>query len=155
MKRTRTTIKTSKTSMISPPTTPPTTVPALLEPARGERELGSSYLRRCIVKILVSLHTRSERQHTLHHHSLGQKQLQCMGIIGPYNIVYFMSQQLGSEVERQGKTNKSTTPRTALSFKRKEEELPLVGFEPTALCSLGERSCTSTIYSSNKKLHCM
>ena len=154
MKRTRTTIKTSKTSMISPPTTPPTTVPALLEPARGEREWGSSYLH-CENTRLVSLHTRSERQHTLHHHSLGQKQLQCMGIIGLCNIVYFMSQQLGSEVERQGKTNKSTAPRTALSFKRKEEELPLVGFEPTALCSLGERSCTSTIYSSNKKLHCM
>ena len=34
-----------------------------------------------------------------------------------------MSQQLGNEVERQGKANKSTTPRTALSFQRKEEEL--------------------------------
>ena len=41
-----------------------------------------------------------------------------------------MSQQLGSEVERQGKANKSTTPRTALSFQRKEEELPWVGFNP-------------------------
>ena len=41
-----------------------------------------------------------------------------------------MSQQLGNEVETQGKTNKSTTPRTALSFQRKEEELPWVGFEP-------------------------
>ena len=51
-----------------------------------------------------------------------------------------MSQQLGSEVERQGKANKSTTPRTALSFQRKEEEFPLVGFEPTTLCSLSERS---------------
>ena len=51
-----------------------------------------------------------------------------------------MSQQLGSEVERQSKANKSTTPRTALSFQRKEEELPWVGFEPTTLRSLGERS---------------
>ena len=48
-----------------------------------------------------------------------------------------MSQQLGNEVERQGKANKSSTPRTA---QRKEEELPWVGFEPTPLCSLGERS---------------
>ena len=31
-----------------------------------------------------------------------------------------MSQQLGDEVERQGEANKSTTPRTALSFQRKE-----------------------------------
>ena len=46
-----------------------------------------------------------------------------------------MSQQLDNEVDRQGKANKSTTPRTALSFQRKEEE---VGFEPTTLCSLGE-----------------
>ena len=38
-------------------------------------------------------------------------------------------QQLGSEV-----ANKSTTPRTALSFQGKEEELPWVGFEPTRLC---------------------
>ena len=44
-----------------------------------------------------------------------------------------MSQQLGSEVERQGKANKSATPRTALSFQRKEEELPWVGFEPLTL----------------------
>ena len=44
-----------------------------------------------------------------------------------------MSQQLGNEVERQGKANKSTTPRTALSFQRKEEELPWVGFEPMTL----------------------
>ena len=51
-----------------------------------------------------------------------------------------MSQQLGSEVERRGKANKSTTPRTALSFQRIEEELSWVGFEPTTLCSLGERS---------------
>ena len=55
------------------------------------------------------------------------------------NDVTCMSQQLGNEVERQGKANKSTTPRTALSFQRKEE-LPWVGFEPTALCSLGEHS---------------
>ena len=46
-----------------------------------------------------------------------------------------MSQQLGSKVERQGKANKPTTPRTAL-----KEELPWVGFEPTTLGSLGERS---------------
>ena len=52
----------------------------------------------------------------------------------------YMSQQLSNEVERQGKANKSTTPRTGLSFQRKEEELPWVGFEPTILCSLGERS---------------
>ena len=39
-----------------------------------------------------------------------------------------MSQQLSSEVNaRQGKANKSTTPRRALSFQRKEEELPWVG----------------------------
>ena len=57
-------------------------------------------------------------------------------------LTYYMSQQLGNEVERQGKARQSTTPRTALSFfiQRKEEELPLVGFEPTTLCSLGERS---------------
>ena len=48
-----------------------------------------------------------------------------------------MSQQLGNEVERQSKANKSTTLRTA---QRKEEELPWVGFETTTLCSLGERS---------------
>ena len=41
---------------------------------------------------------------------------------------YCMSQQLGNEVERQGKAKKSTTPKTALSFQRKEEELPRVGF---------------------------
>ena len=40
--------------------------------------------------------------------------------------MYGTSQQLGSEVERQGKAHKSTTPRTALSFQRKEEELPWV-----------------------------
>ena len=40
------------------------------------------------------------------------------------NDVICMSQQLGNEVKRQGKANKSTTPRTALSFQRKEEELP-------------------------------
>ena len=51
-----------------------------------------------------------------------------------------MSQQLHNEVERQGKANKSTTATTALSFQRKEEELPWVGFEPATLCSLGERS---------------
>ena len=37
----------------------------------------------------------------------------------------------GSEVERQGKANRSTTPRTPLSE---------LGFEPTTLCSVGERS---------------
>ena len=51
-----------------------------------------------------------------------------------------MSEQLGSEVERQGRENKSTTPRTALSVQRREEELPWVGFEPMTLCSLGEGS---------------
>ena len=40
-----------------------------------------------------------------------------------------MSQQLGSEVERQRNANQLTTPRTAISFQRKEEEPPLVGFE--------------------------
>ena len=39
--------------------------------------------------------------------------------------------QLGSEVERQGKAKKSTTPRTGLSFLR----VALVGFEPTTLQS--------------------
>ena len=48
-----------------------------------------------------------------------------------------MSQQLGCEVGKQGMANNSTTPRTALSF---QEKLPRVGFEPTTLCSLGERS---------------
>ena len=51
----------------------------------------------------------------------------------------YMSQQLDSEVERQGKANKSTTSRTALSFGGKEEELPWVGFEPTTLCILSKR----------------
>ena len=54
-----------------------------------------------------------------------------------------MSQELGNAVERQGEANKSTTPRTALSFQRKEKVLPWVGFEPTTLCSLGERSTNS------------
>ena len=56
-----------------------------------------------------------------------------------------MSQQLGNEVERQVKANKSTTPRTA---QRKEEELPWVGLEPTTLCSLGEHS-TNLSYQGN------
>ena len=55
-------------------------------------------------------------------------------------MTHCMSQQLGSEVERQGKANKSTAPRTPLSFQGKDEELPWMGFEPTTLCSLGERS---------------
>ena len=46
-----------------------------------------------------------------------------------------MSQQLGNDVERQGKANMSTTPRTALSFQGKEEELPWMGFKPTTLQS--------------------
>ena len=58
---------------------------------------------------------------------------------GPTESGVRMCQQLGSEVERQGKANKSTTPRTALSFQGKEE-LPWVGFESKTLCSLGERS---------------
>ena len=58
--------------------------------------------------------------------------------VGGGRCICSMSQQLGSEVERQGKVNKSTT---ALSFQRKEEELPWVGFEPTTLCSLGKRAC--------------
>jgi hypothetical protein len=57
-----------------------------------------------------------------------------------------MSQQLGSEVERQGKANKSTTPRTALSFQRKEEELPWVGFEPMKLCGLGSKAHLKSQY---------
>ena len=61
--------------------------------------------------------------------------------VGGGRCVCSMSQQLGSEVERQGKVNKSTTPRTAFSFQRKRGELPLVGFEPTTLCSLGKRAC--------------
>ena len=52
-----------------------------------------------------------------------------------------MSQQLGSEVERQGKANKS---RTALLFQRKEEELPWVGFEPMALYQLSYQGQRST-----------
>ena len=54
---------------------------------------------------------------------------------GDVDLSKCMSQQLGNEVERQGKAIKSTTPRTALSFQRKEEELPWVGFEPTTLQS--------------------
>ena len=56
----------------------------------------------------------------------------------PLNTSTYTSQQLGSEVERQGKANKSTTPRTAQ--RKEEEELPWVGFEPMTLYSLGERS---------------
>ena len=40
----------------------------------------------------------------------------------------YMSQQLGSEVERQGRAKKSTTPRSSLCFQGKEEDLPWVGF---------------------------
>ena len=43
-----------------------------------------------------------------------------------------MSQQLGNEVERQGKANKSSTD--SYFFLKKEKELPWVGFEPTTLC---------------------
>ena len=50
-----------------------------------------------------------------------------------------MSQQLGYLVERQRQTSQLYTPKTALSFQRKEE-LPWAGFEPTTLCSLGEHS---------------
>ena len=60
-----------------------------------------------------------------------------------------MSQQLGNEVERQGKANKPTTPRTALTFQRKAEELPWMGFEPTTLCSLGKRSVYQLSYLGN------
>ena len=41
-----------------------------------------------------------------------------------YIVYRGMSQQFGSEVERQGKANKSTTPRTALSFKEKMKSCP-------------------------------
>ena len=44
---------------------------------------------------------------------------------------------LNNLVERQGKANKSTTPRAALP-------LPWVGFEPTTLYSLGERATKAT-----------
>ena len=44
-----------------------------------------------------------------------------------------MSQQLGSEVERQGKQVNYT--QDSSFFSKKEEELPWVGFEPTALYS--------------------
>ena len=44
-----------------------------------------------------------------------------------------MSQQLGSEVERQ-----ASQLHPGQLFQ--EEELPWVGFEPTTLCSLSERS---------------
>ena len=46
-----------------------------------------------------------------------------------------MSQQLGNEVERQGKQVNYT-----LDSPFFEEELSWVGFEPTTLCSLGEPS---------------
>ena len=59
-----------------------------------------------------------------------------------WEIYIGTSQQFGKKVERQGKANKSTTPRTVLSFQRKEE-LPWVGFEPMTICSLGERSATT------------
>ena len=52
---------------------------------------------------------------------------QTNGELSLHSCIY-MSQQLGNEVERQGESNKSTTPRTV---QRKEEELPRVGFEPT------------------------
>ena len=40
----------------------------------------------------------------------------------------------------KGKAKKSTTPRTTVFSPSKKKELPWVGFEPTTLCSLGERS---------------
>ena len=40
----------------------------------------------------------------------------------------------------KGKANKSTTPRATLFFPKEKKELPWVGFEPTTLCCLGERS---------------
>ena len=67
--------------------------------------------------------------HSIDKHS----SLWCNGyLLAPY-ILHCMSQQLGSNRKaRQGKANKSTTPRTA-PFQRKEEELSWVGFEPTTL----------------------
>ena len=59
----------------------------------------------------MHMHFLQERIHCLHLHTLS----------------------VGSEVERQGEGNKSTTPRTALSFLKREEELPWVGFEPMTL----------------------
>ena len=47
-------------------------------------------------------------------------------------------------VERQGTTNKSTTPRTALFSRRAVLQ---VGFELTTLCYLGERSMYLYAYS--------
>ena len=45
-----------------------------------------------------------------------------------------MCQQLGNEVERQGKANEvNYTQDSSLFLFRKEEELPWVGFEPTTL----------------------
>ena len=55
---------------------------------------------------------------------------QTNGELSLHSFIY-MSQQLGNEVERQGESNKSTIPRTVISFQRKEEELPWVGFEST------------------------
>ena len=46
-----------------------------------------------------------------------------------YEIGDSISQQLCSKVEMQGNENKSTTPRTVISFQRKEEEPPLVPFK--------------------------
>ena len=39
-------------------------------------------------------------------------------------LAHIECQQLGSEVERQGKGNKSTTPRTALSFLERKKSCP-------------------------------
>ena len=52
----------------------------------------------------------------------------------------YMYQQQGEVCIYKGKANKSTTPRATLFFPKEKKELPWVGFEPTTLCCLGERS---------------
>ena len=78
-----------------------------------------------------------------------------------------MSQQLGNEVERQGKANKSTTPRTALSFQRKEEELSWVHMYsvhnilyllivvPFVEYTVSERSCPTATNLNDRQRHCV
>ena len=60
-----------------------------------------------------------------------------------------MSQQLGSEEYRKARQGKQINCTQDSSLK--EEELPWVGFEPTALCSLGERSTRMFYCRYNKK----
>ena len=50
----------------------------------------------------------------------------------------------GNEVERQSKAKQGKQVDYTQDSSLKEEELPWVGFEPTTLCSLGERSTNRT-----------